>query len=156
MPETSVRSSWRKKTLLAMAAAVMFLLLFVAEMFHGIAAEKATGLSAVASRDSGSMWSSLRHQPSGTDADKSTGWIARSADPQIRSSAFENSLASLHRIVSAHHGYLEDLRTETARDRAGHWRQLFLFLPRSLRTHSRTGRPWVEWKRIRKLGKTPL
>jgi len=82
-------------------------------MFRGIAAEKATGLSAVASWDSGSMWSSLSHQPSGTDADKSTGWIARSADLQIRSSAFENSLASLHRIVSAHHGYLEDLRTES-------------------------------------------
>jgi len=103
-----------------MTGAVTFLLLFAAairitvtEMFRGIAGEKATGLSAVASWDSGSTWSSLRHQPSGTEGDKSTGWIARSADLKIRSSAFENSLASLHRIVSAHHGYLEDLRTES-------------------------------------------
>src|ERR1700730_17806307 len=40
-------------------------------------------------------------------------WIARSADLRARSSAFDHSLASLHQIVSTHHGYLEDLRTDS-------------------------------------------
>jgi DNA repair ATPase RecN len=40
-------------------------------------------------------------------------WIARSANLLARSSAFDRSLASLRQIVSAHHGYLEDLRTES-------------------------------------------
>ena len=40
-------------------------------------------------------------------------WIARSANLLARSSAFDRSLASLHQMVSAHHGYLEDLRTES-------------------------------------------
>ncbi len=48
-------------------------------------------------------------------------WIARSADLRARSSAFDHSLASLHQIVSAHHDYLEDLRTES---RSGYGRAL--------------------------------
>ena len=40
-------------------------------------------------------------------------WIARSADLRARSSSFDRSLASLHQTVSVHHGYLEDLRTES-------------------------------------------
>ncbi len=48
-------------------------------------------------------------------------WIARSADLRARSSAFDRSLASLHEIVSTHHGYLEDLRTES---RSGYGRAL--------------------------------
>ena len=40
-------------------------------------------------------------------------WIARSADLQARTSAFDHAVAALHQIVSAHHGYLEDLRTES-------------------------------------------
>jgi Domain of unknown function (DUF4349) len=40
-------------------------------------------------------------------------WIARSADLQTRSSAFDRSASSLHQIVSARHGYFEDLRTES-------------------------------------------
>src|SRR5260370_30966012 len=48
-------------------------------------------------------------------------WIARSADLRARSSGFDRSLASLHEIVSTHHGYLEDLRTES---RSGYGRAL--------------------------------
>jgi VIT1/CCC1 family predicted Fe2+/Mn2+ transporter len=40
-------------------------------------------------------------------------WIARSADLRTRSSSFEHSVDTLHRIVAAHHGYFEDLRTES-------------------------------------------
>ena len=64
MVETTVRCSLKKKILLAAGGIVVFLLLFVfairitvSEMFHGIAAEKATGLSAVAGWDLRSRWS---------------------------------------------------------------------------------------------------
>jgi hypothetical protein len=43
----------------------------------------------------------------------SESWIARNADLRMRCSSFEHSVAALHRIVSAHHGFLEDLRTES-------------------------------------------
>ena len=48
-------------------------------------------------------------------------WIARSADLRARSSTFDRSLAGLNQIVSTHHGYLEDLRTES---RSGYGRAL--------------------------------
>jgi VIT1/CCC1 family predicted Fe2+/Mn2+ transporter len=39
--------------------------------------------------------------------------IARTADLRTRSSSFDRSVSELHRIVSVHQAYLEDLRTET-------------------------------------------
>jgi hypothetical protein len=39
--------------------------------------------------------------------------VARTADLRTRSDSFDRSVAELHRIVSAHQAYLEDLRTET-------------------------------------------
>jgi hypothetical protein len=48
-------------------------------------------------------------------------WIARSAGLRARSSAFDRSLVTLHQVVSTHHGYLEDLRTES---RSGYGRAL--------------------------------
>jgi hypothetical protein len=118
--ETTGRSSWKKRALLVAGGAVVFLLVFVfairitvSEMFRGIASEKATGLSAVADWDLRSMWTGGLYQLSKVPSDVGTGWIVRSAELQIRSSAFENSVASQHRIVAGHHGYLEDLRTES-------------------------------------------
>jgi hypothetical protein len=72
------------------------------------------------------MWSSdkfpadfaalTQYQKGSADA-----WIARSADLQARSFDFDHSLASLRQIASTHHGYLEDLRTES---RSGRGRAL--------------------------------
>ena len=39
--------------------------------------------------------------------------VARTADLRTRSSSFDRSVATLQQIVSAHQGYLEELRTET-------------------------------------------
>lgn len=120
MAETTGRYSWKKRVLFWIGGAIVFLLVFVfairitvSEMFRGIASEKATGLSAVADWDLRSMWTGGGYQLSKAPSDTGTGWIARSAELQIRSSVFENSVASLHRIVAGHHGYLEDLRTES-------------------------------------------
>lgn len=40
-------------------------------------------------------------------------WIARSADLSTRTSAFQHSVDLFHKIVDAHRGYFEDLRTES-------------------------------------------
>jgi hypothetical protein len=130
MSELSPRRSLAKRVLIVIAAlgAIMMASVFSARiamesLFRGIETQRATGLSAVA-WDPGSMWSA--------DADKAyppmsyqkgipAPWIARSADLRARSSSFDRSLASLHQTVSAHHGYLEDLRTES---RSGYGRAL--------------------------------
>jgi hypothetical protein len=121
MSAISSRSSWPRRILFAVGGLAVFLLLFalalritVIEMFRGIESSRATGLAALPSWDAGSMWSSgrasvdyARIAPSGES------WIARNADLRTRSSAFDRSVVALHQIVSSHHGYLEDLRTES-------------------------------------------
>jgi hypothetical protein len=124
MPELSPRRSLAKRVLMAVAAlgAIMMASVFSARIamesfFKGIETQRATGLSAVA-WDPASMWSSYTPMlQKGIPAP----WIARSADLRARSSSFDRSLASLHQTVSAHHGYLEDLRTES---RSGYGRAL--------------------------------
>jgi Domain of unknown function (DUF4349) len=120
MSDNSARVSWKKRFLLILAALISFVLLFVVairvtvnEMFRGIASSRATGLSAIEPRDTTSMWSSGGGYLQKGSSDFATPWIVRSADLRTRSSSFERSVASLHQIVSAHHGYLEDLRTES-------------------------------------------
>jgi Domain of unknown function (DUF4349) len=115
------RSSWPKRVLLTIAALVAFLLLFVialritvTEMFKGIESSKATGLSAVTPWDTNSMWAN-RNFP--VDAARAAfPWeshIARTADLRTHSDSFDQSVVDLHRIVSAHQAYFEDLRTQT-------------------------------------------
>lgn len=122
MLDSTKRSSWNKKLFLIAGGAITFLLLFVfairitvREMIGGIASSKATGLSALAPAwDLRSMSSNGGYPALGRErSDMGARWIARSAELEVRSAAFENSVASLHRIVSVHHGYLEDLRTES-------------------------------------------
>jgi hypothetical protein len=48
-------------------------------------------------------------------------WISKSASLQMHASNFDQSVEALHRIVATHHGYLEDLRTES---RSGNGRVL--------------------------------
>jgi hypothetical protein len=120
LAETTGRSSWKKRVLLIVGGAIVFLLVFVfairitvSEMFRGIEAQRATGLSAVAGWDLRSMWSSGgAYQLSRTDA-AGESWIARSAEMQLHSASFERSVSELHGVVAWHHGYLEDLRTES-------------------------------------------
>jgi hypothetical protein len=117
---TTGRYSWKKRILLAICGAVAFLLLFVvairvtvSEMFRGIQTQRATGLSALAppalfaplARSSGHLEKSR--------IDSVSAWIARSAELQVHSASFEHSVSALHGIVAGHHGYLEDLRTES-------------------------------------------
>src|SRR5258708_15312459 len=119
MSESSPRRSFAKRLLIAAAALAAFTIatiigsrLAVESLFKGIASSRSSGLSAI-SWDVGSfaMLQKGVAEP----------WIARSADLRARSSAFDRSLASLHEIVSTHHGYLEDLRTES---RSGYGRAL--------------------------------
>jgi hypothetical protein len=124
MTGTPSRSSWPKRILLIIIALVAFLLLFVialritvTEMYRGFLSSTATGLSSISSWDERSMWSSAPMlQKSFDSARAAFPWespIARTADLRTRSSSFDRSVSELHRIVSAHQAYLEDLRTET-------------------------------------------
>lgn len=124
MSELSSRHSLARRLLIAvvalgviMMASVFSSRIAVESLFKGIATERATGLSAVAG-DADSMWSFYTPmlQKGITEP-----WIARSADLRARSSSFDRSVASLRQTVSAHHGYLEDLRTES---RSGYGRAL--------------------------------
>jgi uncharacterized protein DUF4349 len=127
MSESSPRRSLPKRILLVVGGLFAFILLFVVacriavnEIFMGIASSKATGLSAVA-WDADSMWSTGPMDVPMLQKSAAAPWIARSADLRARSSAFDHSFAVLHQIVSTHHGYLEDLRSES---RSGHGRAL--------------------------------
>jgi hypothetical protein len=127
MSESSPRRSLPKRILLLVVGLFAFILLFVIacriavnEIFLGIASSKSTGLSAVP-WDVGSMLSTGSMVVPMLQKGSSAPWIARSADLRARSSAFDHSIATLHQIVSTHHGYLEDLRTESS---SGHGRAL--------------------------------
>ena len=127
MSESSPRRSFAKRLLIAAAALAAFTIatiigsrLAVESLFKGIASSRSSGLSAI-SWDLGSMGSTGQMGVAMLQKGVAEPWIARSADLRARSSAFDRSLASLHEIVSTHHGYLEDLRTES---RSGYGRAL--------------------------------
>ena len=125
MLENSVRPRWQKRVLRVAAGLIGFVLLFmvairvtVTEMFRGIEQSHATGLSAIASWEPPPM---LQKSAMPGNEAVSGLQISRSADLRMRSYAFDNSVATLKQIVTTHHGYLEDLRTES---RSGHGRAL--------------------------------
>jgi hypothetical protein len=94
--------------------------LAVMGIFSGIEQNKATGLSAV-TWDASSMWSTGGLGVPANQKGSAVSWIARSADFRAHTSSFDHSVAALHQVVSNHHGYLEDLRTES---RSGYGRAL--------------------------------
>jgi hypothetical protein len=115
------RLSIVKRLLIATVALVAFTMasvigarIAVESLFKGIASSKSTGLSAFGPWDSGAMLqkggATLNHfltlPPGGS-------WIARSAELRTRTSNFDRSVTTLHQLVSVHHGYLEDLQTES-------------------------------------------
>ncbi len=119
MSESTPRRSFLKRLLITVAALSAFILssvfsarIAVESLSRGIASSKSSPLSSY-SWDLGSMWSTGGIAGPYLQKGLADPWIARSANLLARSSAFDRSLASLHQIVSAHHGYLEDLRTES-------------------------------------------
>ncbi len=119
MSESSPRRTFAKRLFIAAAALTAFTLasiigarLAVESLFKGIASSKSSGLSAL-TWDVGSMLYSSGATAGAYYKSSVDPWIARSANVLARSSAYDRSLASLHQIVPAHHGYLEDLRTES-------------------------------------------
>ena len=119
MSESTPLRSFVKRLLITVTALSAFILcsvfsarIAVESLFRGIASSKSTALSSY-SWDLGSMWSTGGIAGPYLQKGVADPWIARSANLLARSSAFDRSLASLHQIVSAHHGYLEDLRTES-------------------------------------------
>jgi len=119
MSESTPRRSFLKRLLITVAALSAFILssvfsarIAVESLSRGIASSKSSPLSSY-SWDLGSMWSTGGIAGPYLQKGVADPWIARSANLLARSSAFDRSLASLHQIVSAHHGYLEDLRTES-------------------------------------------
>jgi Domain of unknown function (DUF4349) len=125
MPQAAVRRSWTKRILFIVGGAFVFVLLFVIachiaveQMFRGIEQSKATGLSAVA-WDTRSMWASSRlfggyqHSiPADVAAVTPLGLVSRSAQLRSCTSSFDQAVAQLHEVVSAHQGYFDDLRTQ--------------------------------------------
>jgi hypothetical protein len=120
MSESRARLSRPKRILFFLGGLVVFTLVFVIAVriavvgiFRGIEQSRATGLATIdpftsysAARDLIS-WGSIQ--------------ISRSAALRMRTDIFDRSVAALHRTVSTHHGYLEDLRTES---KSGHSRAL--------------------------------
>src|SRR6267143_472365 len=112
MSESSPRRSLPKRIFLILGGLFVFTLVFVIAVriavlgiFRGIEQSKVTGLAAIYPFASYSSASDL------------TSWgstqISRSAALQMRTNLFDHSVEALHRTVSAHHGYLDDLRTES-------------------------------------------
>ncbi len=127
MSESSSRRSLPKRVTLVIGGLLAFTVLFVVacriavrEIFSGIEQSRATGLSAV-SWDFGSMGSTGGVGVAAYQKGTGESWIARSADLRTHSSSFDRSVAALRQIVSVHHGYLEDLQTQS---RSGHGRAL--------------------------------
>ena len=127
MLEAITRRSLPKRVLLAIGALLAFTILFVVacriavqQIFVGIASSRATGLSAFP-WDTRTMWSTGRQLDYATVDKLGETWIARSADLRTRCSSFDQSTEKLQKIVAAHHGFFEDLRTES---RSGQGRAL--------------------------------
>jgi hypothetical protein len=119
MSDSSHRS-FSKRILFILGGLALFTLVFfiavrlaVAGIYRGIEADKATGLSAFSPFERYSAASDLTTW--------SSTWISRSAALQMHTSSFDHSVEQLHRIVASHHGYLEDLHTES---RSGNGRGL--------------------------------
>jgi len=121
MSDPLPRRSLKKRIVLALAGLLAFTLVWVIavrlaveNIYRGIEATKATGLSAAP--DPFSTYS--------MDSDLTTWgnkWISKSASLHMHAINFDQSVEALHNIVAAHHSYLEDLRTES---RPGHGRAL--------------------------------
>ena len=129
MTSIPARSSWLKRILLSIAALSVLTLIFliavrtiVREMYDGGGIESSSRIPmsafpAVSPWDERSMWSGPPRFQKPADSAR-VGFpressIARAADLRSRSDSFDRSVADLHRIVSLHQAYFDDLLTET-------------------------------------------
>ena len=120
MPDAPARRSLSKRIFLVIGGFAVFTLLFVIAVrlavlgiFRGIEANKATGLASISPFE--------RHSAAADLITWGSTWISQSASLQLRTVSFDESVEALHRIVAAHHSYLENLRTEST---SGHGREL--------------------------------
>jgi hypothetical protein len=134
MREETSRRSLSKRILLVLGGLCAFILLFIVacriavqQIFMGIEQSRATGLASTA-WDLRSMWSQGGYAVDLSRADLLPAQISRSAELRTITSSFDPSVAQLHASVSAHGGYLEDLRTES-RSREGRMLSALLCLP---------------------------
>jgi hypothetical protein len=123
-----------KRILLVFAGLCAFILLFIVacriavqQIFMGIEQSRATGLSAV-TWDSQSMWYKGGYQVDVARTRLFPNQISRSGELRTITPSFDRSVAQMHALVSAHGGYLEDLRTES-RSREGRMLSALLCLP---------------------------
>jgi hypothetical protein len=119
MSKNSPARSIFKRLLIAAAALLAVIIssfissrIAVESLFRGIESNKATGLSAV-TWDARSMWSSGGSMPMVTYQISREGLISRNAEIVTRSSSYEDAVQQLHRTVTAHHGYLDKLLTQS-------------------------------------------
>jgi Domain of unknown function (DUF4349) len=119
MPDTRACRSWTKRILLGLAGLLAFILLFIIacrlaaqQMFFSIEQSRAMGLSALAWTPS-RMWSGYNMSADFARADTSGISIAHSARLRSRTSSFDHAIVTLQRVVVAHGGYFDDLRTQS-------------------------------------------
>src|SRR5215470_18120114 len=120
MPNPLTRRSLTKRILLVVGGFFAFTLVWVVavrlaveNVFRGIETQKATGLAAIDPFSGYSATSDL--------ITLGSTWISKSAALQMHAMNFDQSVESLHHMVATHHGYLDDLRTES---RQGYGRAL--------------------------------
>ena len=112
MSDSSPRRSAIKRFVFVVGALLAFTLVFVIavrvavmSIFRGIETQKATGLASI---DPFARYSAASDLMALGGA-----WVSKSATLQMRATNFDQSVSALSRIVAAHQGYLEDLRTES-------------------------------------------
>jgi Domain of unknown function (DUF4349) len=124
MAATATRPSWPKRILISIVGLFVLTLIFIVavriavqQMYDGGGIESSSRIPFTSrpAWDVRAMWATAPMlQKSGLSG--GVPWessIARTASLLARSSAFDASLARLNQVVSAHQGFLEDLRTQS-------------------------------------------
>jgi hypothetical protein len=130
MPDATSRTSMPKTYLLVVGSIVIVLSYFVSRLpmeQHSIAVDnaRASGLSGT-TWNTRSMWTSHSLVPAGTSPfEFRIDAMARTAELRECTSTFENDIASLRKTIAAHHGYFENLSTQT---QSGRGRLLSVYL----------------------------
>jgi hypothetical protein len=116
MPDVTSRTSMPKLYVLVVGSIVILLSYFVSRLSmeqHFAAVDNARAPSAP-TWDTGSMWTSHSLIPASVSPfEFRPDAVTRSAQLRESTSTFENDIASLRKTVAAHHGYFENLRTQT-------------------------------------------
>ncbi|HEY2820652.1 MAG TPA: DUF4349 domain-containing protein [Candidatus Acidoferrum sp.] len=117
MSDAHSRHLMSKTSVLIAGSIVIVLCYFVfrvstEQYFTSVDNARVSGLSGT-SWDMRSMWVSTPMLQRNAPFELSSGGVARAAQLRESTSNFDNDVASLNKIVAGHHGYFEDLRTQT-------------------------------------------